>query len=344
MPELWHGNLSFSLDESIPPRFNSSLMANPLSHIPKTEARAALLSLAVSLILMGVKFGAYFATGSAAIFSDALENIVNVVASAFALYSLSLSHLPADEEHPYGHGKIEFLSAAFEGGMILVAAALIIIEATRSILRGVHLESLGLGMLLSFAAGLINAGVGYLLLRIGRRQSAVALEADGQHLITDAITSFGAVLALIIVYFTGWKNADPIAAMVFAGYIVLIGVRLLFTAGAGLMDRQDERDVRLLRQILDSHVGPAGKEPRICSYHKLRHRHTGRYHWVDFHLVVPANWTIDQGHRIASSIEYEIELALGIGNATAHIEPCTVAVCPHCASYAQMSHIPAVGA
>src|SRR5947209_3478807 len=118
--------------------------------------------------------------------------------------------------------------------------------------------------------------------------------------------------------------------MVVAVYIATIGITLVRQAAAGLMDRQDKQDQLLLQRILDSHLGPDGKLPRICSYHKLRHRHSGRYHWVDFHIMLPAGWDITRGHEVASAIEYEIEQALGEGNATAHIEPCPDSGCGYC--------------
>lgn len=299
-----------------------------LGRVPKSEAGAALLSLVVGVALLTIKFVAYFLTGSAAIFSDALESIVNVAASAVAAYALVVAHSPADEEHPYGHGKIEFLSAHFEGGMILLAAIAIAIKAIDLLLfKPQPVEQLGVGIILIAAAMLINGGVGLMLIRVGRRQGSITLEADGHHLLSDAITSATALAALAIVKLLHWPLADPIAALAIAAYIGWMGIALLRRSSAGLMDRQDVDDERLLRGILDSHIGPGGKEPRICSYHKLRHRHSGRYHWVDFHIMVPGKLDVEQGHGIASSIEYEIERALGEGNATAHVEPCKDAAC-----------------
>jgi cation diffusion facilitator family transporter len=138
------------------------------------------------------------------------------------------------------------------------------------------------------------------------------------------------LVALVLMKLTGWTWIDPIAALIVAAYIAYVAVGLLSQSAAGLMDRQDVEDERLLREILDAHAGTSGKEPRICSYHKLRHRHSGRYHWVDFHLVVPAGLTIAQGHLIASEIEHEIEVAIGEGNATAHVEPCIASTCASC--------------
>ena len=309
-------------------------MRDLFRHVPRDEARAALLALSVGVSLTAVKFAAYFLTGSAAVFSDAVEGIVNVVAASFALYSIVLAHRPADASHPYGHGKVEFLSGGLEGGMILLAAVVATVKAIDDLLRGTQLVPgrLDWGLALMALTLPVNGLVGWSLVRTGRRKGSVTLAADGHHLMTDAITSVMALAALAVVRLTGWRYADPIAAFAVSLYIGRTGIRLLRQSVGGLMDRQDVRDEALLREILDAHTGPSGKEPRICGYHKLRHRHSGRYHWVDFHITVPADWNVDRGHRVASAIEYEIEQALGEGNATAHLEPCTVAACPACES------------
>jgi cation diffusion facilitator family transporter len=308
-------------------------MLPTLRHIPKIEARAAAASLAVGLGLMGLKFVAYFLTGSAAIFSDALESIVNVLAATFALYSLAVAHAPADEEHPYGHGKIEFLSAAFEGGMILLASVVIAIQAISTVFQrhAIQERNLDWGLGIIAVALVGNGAAGLYLVLLGRRRKSLLLEADGRHLLSDAITSVVVLVALALVRLSGWHWIDPAAALVVSLYVAWMGGRLVRQASAGLMDEQDPKDEILLRGILDAHASPDGRPPRICSYHKLRHRHSGRYHWVDFHLVVPKNWTIEQGHHVASAIEYEIELALKEGNATAHVEPCAETTCTYCA-------------
>jgi cation diffusion facilitator family transporter len=307
-------------------------MRNPFRHVPADESRAVMLSLVVGATLLCVKFVAYFLTGSAAVFSDAMESIVNVAASSFALYSLVLAHAPPDANHPYGHGKVEFFSGGFEGGMILLAAAVAMVKGVDDLIRGNQLADgrVDLGMLLMAATLPVNGLVGVYLVRTGRRKGSVTLVADGHHLMTDAITSVAALVALGVVRVTGWRYADPIGAMVVSVYIARTGLRLVRHAVGGLMDRQDVEDEALLRRILDGHLGPAGAEPRICGYHKLRHRHSGRYHWVDFHVTVPADWDIARGHKVASAIEYEIEQALGEGNATAHVEPCEESGCASC--------------
>ncbi len=298
-------------------------MAWLLKFLGSTERRLALLAVAVGVGLLGLKFTAYAITGSAAIFSDALESIINVLASLVALYSLNYAARPADESHPYGHGKIEFISAGFEGGMITLAAAAIAFRTIDILLfHEIRIEAVGLGLVLMVIAMCVNGGVGLALVRTGRKLHSITLEADGRHLLTDAVTTVGVLLALGVVQLTGWVWTDPIAALLIAVYIALTGLSLLRRSYEGLMDKQDLADDRLIAGILDAHVGPAGREPRICSYHKLRHRHSGRYHWVDFHLVVPPHISVDRGHAIASAIEYEIEQTIGEGNATAHIEPC----------------------
>jgi cation diffusion facilitator family transporter len=315
-------------------RYNSPVLQR-FRNIPSAEARAILFSLAVGVLLLVLKFGAWFLTGSAVIFSDAMESIVNVAAAAMALYSLALAHAPADADHPYGHGKIEFVSAAVEGGMILVAAVVIVIQAIKELLvgGGLRVQDFGIGITLMVVALLANGIAGAVLIRIGRRRRSPTLQADGKHLISDMVTSVAALIALVLILLTGQTWIDAAAALLAAGYIGWTGMKLLRQSAAGLMDEQDLADQLLLQSILDGHLFPDGKPPQICSYHKLRHRHTGRYHWVDFHIMVPAWWNIEQGHQAASAIEYEIEQALMEGNATAHVEPCTQADCPHCSEH-----------
>jgi cation diffusion facilitator family transporter len=303
-----------------------------LSHVPKPEARAAGLSLGVGTALMGVKFAAYLLTGSAVIFADAMESIVNVLAAAFAVYALYYAHLPADDSHPYGHGKIEFVSAGFEGGMILLAALAGSAKAVDALIHGTApaVGKLDMALLLVAFALVVNGAMGWYLLRTGRRQNSLTLVADGKHLLTDAVTSVAALIGIGTVRVTRVAWADPVAALAVSAYVATTGLGLVRHALAGLLDQQDTSDDELLRRILTAHIGPGGTEPKICGYHKLRHRHSGRYHWVEFHVQVPAEWNVARGHEAASAIEREIQGALGEGNATAHVEPCGDAACEHC--------------
>ena len=304
-----------------------------LRYIPRVEARAALLALGVGILLTSAKFTGYFLTGSAVIFSDALESIVNLAASVFALYSLAIAHRPADESHPYGHGKVEFLAVGFEGGMILIAGIMSLVKAVdvfRTLDAGFNQQNLAIALLLMAAALVINGVTGLYLIRTGRKHGSITLEGDGHHLLSDAWTSVAALAAVAAVKLTGLAWLDPLAAIFVAAYIAWVGIGLLRRAEAGLTDRQDKSDAALLSGILDAHLPTGGKAPTICSYHKVRHRHAGRYHWVDFHLVVPADWDIKMGHEVASAIEEELETALGEGNATAHVEPCISGACGQC--------------
>lgn len=302
-----------------------------LGRVPATERYAVMSALVISVVLTSVKFYAYYLTGSAAVFSDALESIVNVAASAFALYAIALSHEPADASHPYGHGKVEFLSATFEGGMIFVAGAVVVWRAVHELMVGPSVQEVGLASLLLAGTAAVNGVAGTVLVRIGRRRSSLAIEADGHHLISDVVTTAGVLAALGLVWLTGRAWIDPVCALLVGAYLFRTSYMLLRSSTAGLMDEQDAKDDVLIRQILDRHV-QAPSATAICSYHKLRHRHHGRMHWVDFHLQVPPRTTTFDAHEIAGAIEGEIEKALGDADATAHMEPCTETGCTRCSN------------
>jgi cation diffusion facilitator family transporter len=302
-----------------------------IKNIPRPEAVAAMISLSVGVTLLIVKFTAYFITESTAIYSDAVESIANVLGSSAALFALAVAHRPADEEHPWGHGKIEFLSAWFEGGLIFLAAIFIVIRTVDALWTGqlVKEQSLDYGLLLVVLAMLVNCIVGIMLIRTGKKRGSMTLEADGKHLLSDVVTSAGVLTALVIVKFTGWKYLDPITALAMAGYIGWMGARLMRKAAAGLMDEQNPEAAQSVRKILEAHVGPNGAPPRICSYHNLRHRYNGRYLWVDFHVTIPEDTTIRDAHAVASAIEHEIEQRFDEADATAHVEDCKNKSCSH---------------
>lgn len=308
-----------------------SVPQNP--NTPDTYAQeriAARISFLVGSVLMIVKFVAYLFTGSSAIFSDALESIVNVIASGFALWAVGYSYSPADRTHPYGHGKIEFVSAMLEGSMILLAAAVILSQAIVQFYRLEEVHELFTGIVLVAVAMVINGALGLFLYFRGKRHNAIALQADGEHLISDAITSAAVLVSLVLIRLTGLTILDPVCATLVSAYVAWMGIHLVRRSVAGLMDEQDPADDRRIRALLDTHVGVGAVEPRICSYHKLRHRHTGRYHWIDFHLVVPADWGVARAHEAASALEHEIELLLTYADATAHVEPCVSEECARC--------------
>ena len=269
------------------------------AYLRGTELRWAGVSLVVGILMLGIKLVAYYLTRSQAIFSDALENVANVVTAGFAVYSIRLAHEPADADHPYGHGKIEFLSAGLEGAMVLLASALIVGKVAMSLIAREHVKigDLGDGLLLMAIVLVVNGSLGALLWLRGRQNKALTLEAEGVHLLVDALDSALVLVAIAIVRAMGWQWVDPAAALAVAGYIALTGMKLLKRSAAGLMDEQDPADRARLQGILDSHIGPSGKEPHICSYHKLRFRHVGRSHWIDFHIMVPRGGTSIRGIR-----------------------------------------------
>jgi cation diffusion facilitator family transporter len=214
--------------------------------------------------------------------------------------------------------------------MIILAAVMIVGGAIQKLFRGGGVQKIDSGLLLIALAMLINGSVGFFLIRKGKSSGSITLEADGKHLLSDAVTSVVVLCALGLVRLTGLQWIDPLAAIVVALYIGWMALGLLRRSAAGLMDEQDREDDAKIRNILDAHLAPSGKPPMICSYHKLRHRHSGRYHWVDFHIMVPAAMDVETGHKVASSIEYEIEQSIGEGNATAHVEPCHAPNCAGC--------------
>jgi cation diffusion facilitator family transporter len=298
----------------------------------RADLRAALWTLFLGFLLLGLKFVTYFLTGSTAVFSEGLESIVNVFAASLTVYAIILAHAPADRRHPYGHGKAEFITAAFEGGMLLAAGFVMVFRSLELLINGATVQKLDAGLAIVAFMAVASGLLGSNMIRRGKTSGSLALEAVGHQFMSDAVTTLIVLITLIAVKLTGRSWLDPIGGLLMAGYVSYVAATLMRRSFAGLMDEQDIADDKLIRRLLDGHVHQPGQpqSATICSYHKLRHRHSGRYHWVDFHLVVPGDWSIDQGHRVASRIEYEIEQALGEGNATAHVEPCNGITCPVC--------------
>lgn len=277
---------------------------------------AMTLSLVIGLLMFAIKVGAYLLTGSAAILSDAAESVVHVAAVTFAFFSLRLSFKPADEEHRYGHAKISFFSAGFEGAMILLAAIYIAYEAIYNLIVGPELENLGIGTALTALAMLINGGLGYYLITTGRRRRSLILIANGKHVLTDCWTSVGVILGLVLALTTGWLAWDPIAALVVAGNIVISGIGLIRESIRGLMDVADPEIDRQLTEVLDEQV-----RNYSIRYHDLRHRSLGSMYWVEVHLLFPESVKIGEAHRIATAIEAQMAAAIDIPtHVTTHLE------------------------
>jgi cation diffusion facilitator family transporter len=259
------------------------------------------LSLAFGAVMLVGKVGAYVLTGSAAILSDAAESVIHVVAVFFAAFSLNLSLRPAGPRFPYGYERIAFFSAGFEGAMILVAAAFIVYSAVEKWLGGLHLEKLGTGTLIVLAAALLNAGLGWYLVRVGRRTRSLILEANGKHVLTDSWTSFGVVGGLLLVMLTGWKPFDPLCAMVVALNILWSGGRLVFRSVGGLMDYSDPA----VHRELDARLAEFAERHSVV-FHNLRCRYTGNRVLAEVHLLFPFALPVGEAHRLATVIEEEL--------------------------------------
>ncbi len=285
-----------------------------------------IFALALGGLLMAVKFVAYFLTGSAAILSDALESIINVVAGSFALYSIYLSSHPPDARHPYGHGKIEYFSVGFEGALIILAAITILYKAILAFFTAPMLGKLGLGIILMLGTSLVNLALGLFLVRTGRRTRSMPLEADGKHLLTDVYTSVGVVVGLVLVKLTGWHGWDPLAACAVALNILITGWRLLRTSFGRLMD---EAEPELLARIVE--ILNENRRPDWIDVHQLRARHYGDKVHVDFHLVVPRSLGLPEAHREAKYIETMILDSLSeVVEVIVHTDPCEDPLCERC--------------
>lgn len=268
---------------------------------------AIYLSLIVGMAMLGGKVTAYLMTHSAAIFSDAAESVVHVVAVSFAAFSLRLSSRPAAPKFLYGYERIAFFSAGFEGAMIIVAAIAILFESIRRWMAGLELEHLGAGTLLVLLAGILNAGLGYYLRRIGRQTNSTILEADAKHVLADSWTSFGVVGGLGLVLLTHWKPLDPLVAIAVAVNILWSGGQLVWRSALGLLDYSDPNAGRIIRDKLDT----------ICAelaiqYHGVRFRTTGCRQIVEVHLLFPQATTVGEAHRLATILEERLPAELGV--------------------------------
>jgi cation diffusion facilitator family transporter len=256
------------------------------------------LSLVFGVVMLVGKVTAYLLTGSAAILSDAAESVIHVVAVSFAAFSLWLSSRPANHKFLYGYERITFFSAGFEGAMIVLAAIAIIYAAIHKWLAGLRLENLGLGTIFVLAAAVINAGLGWYLVRTGRRTHSLILEANGKHVLTDSWTSFGVVGGLCLVLVTGWKPFDPLCAIAVALNIVWSGGHLIWRSASGLLDYSDPEIGRILRQRLDELSNELDVQ-----YHGLRFRTTGHRVLVEVHLLFRHETPVGEAHRIATQVE-----------------------------------------
>lgn len=275
------------------------------------------LSLAVAAVLLVFKVVAAVITGSSAVYSDAAESVVHLLAVGFAVWALRLAYKPADETHHFGHDKVAFLSAGFEGAMISAAAFLILYEAGKQFIFGVEVANLGFGIAVTAGAAIVNLFLGLSLLTAGKRAGSPLLRANGTHVLTDVWSSAAVLIALGLIHWTGWLWWDPIAATLAAFNILRSGFKLIRESLAGLLDEADPELERKICELLDRETGA-----RHLAYHNFRHRHSGRTHWVEFHLVFDDRLTIGQAHEVATEIEASVAALLHPdGRVISHLEP-----------------------
>jgi cation diffusion facilitator family transporter len=292
----------------------------------RTRLVAIAASFLVGVTLMAGKFYVYWLTGSAAILSDALESIINVVASAFALMSIILAAKSPDACHPYGHGKIEYFSAGFEGALIILAALGIFYQGWSRLFSPRELLNLNLGLLLLLAISLVNFILGLVLLQVGRRTHSLALVADGKHVLTDVYTSVGVLAGLALALFTGWYWLDGVVALLVGCNILYIGGQLMQESSAGLLDASDPDLLEEIAGILREH-----RKDLWIDVHRLRARRAGNRVFIDFHLILPRDLPLEAGHQEVKELEGIFNAHFhGLADVLIHLDPCERPECPIC--------------
>ncbi|GMB80363.1 cation diffusion facilitator family transporter [Shinella zoogloeoides] len=288
-------------------------MANTDSN---TVKRLALWGIPLAFGVMGLKLVAWWVTGSVALLSDGLESSVNVVAAIVAFAAITYAAKPADKTHPFGHHKAEYLSAVLEGVLIVVAALLIVVEAVPAVLAPTSMEAPVLGLAINFAAGVINAVWAWALIRAGRRYRSPALAADGQHILSDVVTSIGVLVGLVLAIVTGYAVLDPLLAILVALNILYQGWKVIAHSVDGLMDHavEPEEAEAIQAAIAENGAGSLG-------VHDLKTRRAGAATFVDFHLVVPAAMPVGQAHDICDRLEDAIRAVQPGAQIAIHVEP-----------------------
>lgn len=269
----------------------------------RLKKKAAWISMIVGFLMFLGKMGAYLITGSAAILSDALESIVHIFAASLAFYSMILSLRPPSKTQPYGYGKIEYFSAGFEGSLIIIAALSILFLGIRDIILGPEVQKIDVGIYIIAAASIVNLILGYYLIRTGNKTNSIILIADGKHVLTDSITSFGALAALILILITGIVYFDPIIAILIGINILVTGYKLIRQSFKGLMNTSDPEVLAKLDEFMTSIVV---NDSRVLSYHRLRYWSSGDKYFVDLHIACEDNMTVNESHKLLEEIEKKI--------------------------------------
>ncbi len=300
----------------------------PIRESMKSNIRFQWWILFGGVTLLGIKFSAYFLTNSNAILSDALESIVNVSAAAFALFSLTYSARPKDENHPYGHGKIEFLSSGVEGFLVLIAGFSIVWKGIYNLFYPIEVTNLDLGIYITAFAGLVNYVMGHLMARRGKKLGSLLLEAGGKHLKTDAYTTVALILGLGAMHLFGWIWLDSTIAAIFGIYIMIEGYKIVRRSLAGIMDEADFELIDKLAKYLEG-----SRKDKWIDMHNLRVIKYGSTLHIDAHLTLPWYMTVEQGHFELDELEKTIEGKFGDRvELFIHVDPCI----PHCCKLCQL--------
>jgi cation diffusion facilitator family transporter len=290
-----------------------------MNHLNRSNlTRYAWLSIAVAILTIGLKTAAYFITNSVGLLSDALESIVNLVGALMALGMLTIAARPADENHTYGHSKAEYFSSGVEGTLILVAAISIAYAAIQRLITPKPLEQVGIGLIVSVIASLANLGVALILKRTGKQYNSISLTSNSHHLMTDVWTSGGVLIGIGAVVITEWQVLDPIIAILVALNIVWTGVGIIRQSVSGLMDSALPKEtIEVIQKILDN------QKEKDVKFHALRTRQSGSLKIISMHVLVPGKWTVDQGHKFVTQVEYEINKAIANSVIFTHLESLT---------------------
>ena len=287
------------------------------------------VSLFVSLVLLAAKFYTYRLTRSSAVLSDALESIINVAAAAFAMVSIWLAAQPPDSDHPYGHGKIEYFSAGFEGALIIFAAVGIFKTGIAHLMMPTPLDNLRAGLFILVAAAAVNLLLGAGLVRVGKKFHSLTLVADGKHVLTDVYTSIGVVVGLILVNWTGWLWLDGAIACLVGVHILITGTQLVRQSFAALMDASDPALLDEISRLLDTN-----RRDMWIDIHQLRAWRSGNFVHIDLHLVLPRDALLDDAHAQAKALEkLLINHFEGNAGVLVHMDPCESPECPQCQQY-----------
>lgn len=308
----------------IPFSHGHELLNNP--NQPVRTVRPGVFAIIIALAVGTLKFYTFYLTNSTLILSDALENIVNLISAISLFLTLKIALIPADEGHPYGHGKVEYFSAAFEGGAITIAGFMILWETIMMATQQSTIGHLDQGLWLTLVAGLINGALGQWLILYGKKHHSMAVESSGRHLFTDLKTSLGVVAGIALTLWTGILWLDWSLAALLSLHLIWEGLKILRSSAAQLMDATNMPIILKIQQLIEKHYRPG-----LIQIHSLRTVRYGTFHHIDLHLVVPEFWTVEQAHKFSVTLEEDILHDYHVdGELHFHFDPCERSLCQQC--------------